>query len=108
MGSSFRWWFLLIAGSLIAAAPLHAQENFAKEGGKKKPNVLFIVVDDLRPEMGCYGNKIIKTPNLDRLAADGVLCTKHFVQASPCGPSRAALLTGLHPQQVGVTGWIGC
>ncbi|MFT7069561.1 MAG: arylsulfatase A-like enzyme, partial [Spirosomataceae bacterium] len=42
-----------------------------KEPAKKQPNILFIAVDDLRPELGCYGNEIIKTPNIDKLAADG-------------------------------------
>ncbi len=69
----------------------------SKEGGKKKPNVLFIVVDDLRPEMGCYGNKIIKTPNLDRLAARGMVFQRAYCQQAVCSPSRTSLLTGRRP-----------
>ena len=66
-------------------------------------NILFIVIDQWRADaIGCAGNSILKTPNLDRLAADGVLCTKHFAQASPCGPSRAALLTGTYQHNNGV------
>lgn len=66
-------------------------------------NILFIVVDQWRADaLGCAGNPILKTPNLDRLAADGVLCRRHFVQASPCGPSRAALLTGTYQHNNGV------
>jgi len=60
-------------------------------------NVLFIVIDQWRADaLGAAGNPVLKTPHLDRLAADGVLRTRHFVQAAPCGPSRAALLTGTY------------
>ncbi|MCA0302709.1 MAG: alkaline phosphatase family protein [Proteobacteria bacterium] len=66
-------------------------------------NVLFIVIDQWRADaLGCAGNARIETPNLDRLAADGVLFRRHFVQASPCGPSRAALLTGTYQHTNGV------
>lgn len=61
------------------------------------PNVLFIAVDDLRPELGCTGNRIVQTPNLDRLAAEGCVFTRHFVSAPTCGASRYGLLTGLRP-----------
>jgi arylsulfatase A-like enzyme len=69
-----------------------------KEPAKKQPNILFIAVDDLRPELGCYGNEIIKTPNIDKLAADGHLFKNHFVSVPTCGASRQALLTGFHPR----------
>lgn len=46
---------------------------------KKRPNVLFLAVDDLRPEIGCYGNTIVKTPNIDRLAARGIVCLLRLV-----------------------------
>lgn len=64
----------------------------------KQPNILFIAVDDLRPELGCYGNNKIKTPNIDKLAADGHLFNNHFVSVPTCGASRQALLTGFHPR----------
>ena len=62
-----------------------------------KPNVLFICVDDLRPDLGCYGNSIIKSPNIDKLAAEGVCFTNHFVNVPTCGASRASLLAGRLP-----------
>lgn len=66
-------------------------------------NILFIVIDQWRADaLGCAGNAVLRTPNLDRLAADGVLCRRHYVQASPCGPSRAALLTGTYQHNNGV------
>ncbi len=68
-----------------------------KEAGKEKPNILFICVDDLRPELGCYGCDYINSPNLDRLAEEGFLFTRHFVNIPTCGASRNCLLTGQLP-----------
>lgn len=66
-------------------------------------NVLFIVIDQWRADaLGCAGNLLLRTPHLDRLAGDGVLFRRHFAQASPCGPSRAALLTGTYQHNNGV------
>jgi len=61
------------------------------------PNVLFIAVDDLRPEMGCYGNTVVKTPNLDRLAARGTVFNYAYCQQAVCSPSRSSLMTGRRP-----------
>lgn len=65
---------------------------------KIRPNILFIAVDDLRNELGAYGS-IAKSPNMDALAAEGVLFTKHYVQVPTCGASRHALLTGYRPSK---------
>lgn len=65
---------------------------------RRKPNVVFISVDDLRPELGCYGNSIVQTPNLDKLASEGTVFTNHFVQVPTCGASRYALMTGIRPR----------
>jgi iduronate 2-sulfatase len=61
----------------------------------KHPNVLFISVDDLRPELGCLGEPVIKTPHIDRLAARGTIFSRAYCSMSMCNPSRASLLTGL-------------
>jgi arylsulfatase A len=73
----------------------------------KAPNIILIVADDLGyGDLGVYGNKIIKSPNLDRLAAQGMRMT-NFYSASPvCSPSRAALMTGRIPQREGIHDWI--
>jgi arylsulfatase A-like enzyme len=62
-----------------------------------KLNVLFIAVDDLRPEMGCYGNPVVKTPNLDRLAARGIVFNHAYCQQAVCSPSRSSLMTSRRP-----------
>jgi choline-sulfatase len=79
---------LLVALMLAPLASLEAAP---------KPNILFIAVDDLRPDLGCYGNKIIKTPNIDRIAARGIVFNKAYCQQAVCSPSRTAIMTGLRP-----------
>lgn len=68
-----------------------------KKATQAKPNVLFIVVDDLRSELGCYGNKMVKSPNIDKIAQQGVVFKKAYCQYPLCGPSRCSFLTGLRP-----------
>ncbi len=69
------------------------------EDNQKRRNVLFISVDDLRPQLGCYGQQQMITPNLDRLAAEGIIFTNHFVQCPACAPSRYSLLTSQRPHR---------
>lgn len=66
------------------------------------PNVLFIAVDDLRPELGAYGTPYIQTPHIDRLAEDGVTFLEAHVQQAVCNPSRASVMTGLRPDSLRV------
>ncbi len=94
------------AGALtVGASPILAScdsGNFSRD--EKLPNIILITADDLGwKDLGCYGNKQIKTPNLDRLAEGGVRFTNAFVVSSSCAPSRASLITGQYPHTNGVT-----
>ena len=60
----------------------------------KRPNVLFVIVDDLRPELGCYGNPEIKTPHFDKFAKKSVVFKRAYCQAAACAPSRASVMLG--------------
>ena len=79
---------------LFFCAMLSLVTNCLKAQGTKKPNILLICVDDLRPELKSFGADYISSPNIDALAANGVAFQQHFVNAPSCGPSRYTLLTG--------------
>lgn len=84
---------------LLAPAVARAAES-------ARPNIILILADDMGfSDLGCYGGEI-QTPNLDRLAAHGLRFSQ-FYNCALCGPSRSALLTGLHPHQVGISNWTG-
>ncbi|HET6409858.1 MAG TPA: sulfatase-like hydrolase/transferase [Chthoniobacteraceae bacterium] len=81
---------LLLAFVAAAASSLQLQAA--------KPNVLFVAVDDLKPAIGCYGDKLAKTPNIDRLATRSTVFDRAYCMQAVCAPSRNALLTGLRPE----------
>ena len=89
--------FAVLAFSLFSAGA------GAAEPAAKRVNVLFLAIDDLRPELGCYGHPLAKSPNIDRLASQGVLFHRAYCQEAICSPSRASLMTGLRPDSLGVT-----
>jgi iduronate 2-sulfatase len=69
---------------------------------KPKPNILFIAIDDLKPNLNCYGFSEVKSPNIDRLANQGTLFSMNYCQQAVCAPTRASLLTGLRPDRTEV------
>jgi iduronate 2-sulfatase len=89
-------WVCLIAMLLSG----HAQAE--GDQPQTRPNVVLICVDDLKPLMGCYGNAIAQTPNIDRLAQQGVLFQSAYCNQAVCSPSRNALLVGRRPQTLGI------
>ena len=88
------------SAALCAGAPLVlalATPVFAADTPARRPNVVFIAVDDLRPELGAYGRDYIKSPNIDRLAARGRVFERAYCQQAVCSPTRSSLLTGTRP-----------
>lgn len=74
----------------------------------KRPNFIFILIDDMGAgDLSCYGSSFYETPNIDRLAREGMLFTDAYAAAPVCSPTRASILTGKYPANVGVTNWIG-
>ena len=71
------------------------------ENKQSQPNILFLFVDDLRPELHCYGDTLIHSPNIDRLARQGILFRNEFVTVPTCGASRYSMLTGRLPRSMG-------
>jgi arylsulfatase A-like enzyme len=90
--------FALLAAAVFAAAPAPSAAAPAR------PNVLFLIADDLNNNLGCYGDPRARTPNLDRLAARGVRFDRAYCTYPLCGPSRNSMLTGLYPNASGIHG----
>lgn len=83
---------LLLVCLIVCQTPwlAHAQKS-------ERPNVLFIAIDDLRPDLGCYGNDLIVSPAIERLAQEGMLFRRAYCQQAVCSPSRTSTLTGARP-----------
>jgi len=92
----------LLVLALIVLAVLGGLPDEDGEAPDTRPNVLFLVVDDLRPLLGCYGVSAVRTPRIDALAAQGTTFTRAYCQQSLCNPSRTSVLTGLRPETTGI------
>src|SRR5215510_15523159 len=88
----------LFAVTLCASA---TGEHVSRRGQAARPNVLWFVVDDMSASFSCYGEKLIETPNVDRLAREGTRFSRAFVTAPVCSPSRSALITGMYQTSIG-------
>lgn len=93
------------AGAALQAASGPGAGESPSAGAERRsgpPNIIFILTDDQAPgTLGCEGNRVIRTPNIDRLAADGVRFTRAYVTLPQCAPSRASILTGRYPSAIG-------
>ncbi len=103
MGKQSRREFLKTVGFAAASAGASslllscASTSETATVQKRRPNIIFILADDLGyGDLGCYGQETVKTPNLDRMAAEGMRFTDHYAGSTVCAPSRCALMTGLH------------
>ena len=85
--------FILVVLLMITSCKLQEKEP-------PKPNILWIIADDLGTDLACYGTPLVKTPNLDRLAAEGTRFTNLFTICAVCSPSRSALVTGMYPVSI--------
>jgi iduronate 2-sulfatase len=95
--------FMKLTGASAAAGLIFSSRAFPfPHQSNQRPNVLFIMVDDLRPELGCYGVHQIKSPNVDRIAKQGIVFTRAYCPQAICNPSRASLLTGKRPDTLRV------
>uniref|UniRef100_A0A8C3YGU4 Iduronate 2-sulfatase n=1 Tax=Catagonus wagneri TaxID=51154 RepID=A0A8C3YGU4_9CETA len=86
-------WLVLVLGSACASLGSAAPGSSATG----VLNVLLIIVDDLRPSLGCYGEKLVRSPNIDQLASHSLLFQNAFAQQAVCAPSRVSFLTGRRP-----------
>jgi len=99
--------FVKAAGFGLAGWAMSGLLAKAKSAPGDKPNIIFILADDLGwAELGCYGNTFNETPNLDRLAKQGMRFTDAYAAAPVCSPYRAALMTGQYPARVGITDYL--
>ena len=87
----------IAAAGLMNISPYVHSLAMGQRKKKSRPNILWITCEDMSPRLGCYGDKTVPTPNIDRLAHEGVLYTNAFATTAVCGPSRHALITGMYP-----------
>ncbi|MHC4529349.1 MAG: sulfatase-like hydrolase/transferase, partial [Planctomycetota bacterium] len=80
----------------------------ASDGPAGKPNFVFFLIDDMGwTDVGCYGSSFYETPNIDKLASEGMRFTNAYAACPVCSPTRASILTGKYPARLGITQWIG-
>ena len=93
---------MVVVAALALLAAAHQQVPVAGGGNPAKQNILLIVVDDLRPEVAYEGEKFMHTPNIDKLAQEGLVFNRAYCQQAICGPTRNSFLSGRRPQRTKV------
>jgi arylsulfatase A len=97
----------MAAGALALGGCTEAARTNSALAAATKPNVIIILVDDLGwADVGCYGSRYYETPNIDRLASQGMRFTQGYAACAVCSPTRASIMTGRYPARLGVTDWI--
>src|SRR5215471_6503135 len=97
-----RWFsYALIVLLLTALSLNYDRTSFANISANKQPNIIWLILDDASPTLGCYGDEQAITPSMDRLAREGTRFTRAFTHAPVCAPSRSGLVTGMYPTTIG-------
>jgi N-sulfoglucosamine sulfohydrolase len=91
----------LLFGGMFLVTVLFGGHLATADQLPSRPNILWLIAEDSGPHLGCYGTKEVTTPNLDRLAAEGVRYTRSFVTCPVCSPSRSAFMTGMYQTTIG-------
>jgi hypothetical protein len=101
----WRWFSHGLIVLLLVAITLSYNRSSAaggqRDSDKNRPNIIWLVLDDASPTLGCYGDPQAITPNMDRLAREGARFTRAFTHAPVCAPSRSGLITGMYPTTIG-------
>jgi len=98
------------AGAAMLALPncVDARRSGETAGKGKRPNFVFFLIDDLGwTDVGCFGSSFYETPNIDRLASQGMRFTDAYAACPVCSPTRASIMAGKYPARLGITQWIG-
>ena len=91
---------LLLLVFFITISSSCSKKNIKQESFKQ-PNILWIMAEDLSPHLGCYGDSLVHSPNIDKIASEGIVFTKAFTCAGVCAPSRAGIITGMYSTTIG-------
>ncbi|HMP80161.1 MAG TPA: sulfatase-like hydrolase/transferase, partial [Pirellulaceae bacterium] len=94
---SLRWVLAWLVIAFTSQSAILNGQATAPARAQPRPNILFIMVDDLRPELGCYGQPLVRSPHIDALAASAIQFNRAYCMVPTCGASRASLMTGLRP-----------
>src|SRR5579871_4379599 len=99
--NEFSRWLTIVFLSFLAGVA------FGGETPADKPNIIFMLVDDMgATDAGCFGSKFYQTPNIDRLAQDGLKFTHAYAACCVCSPTRASIISGRYPAELHLTDWI--